>query len=165
MPFISLPVPGLEKITSVQKAVDDIRLMIEELKGKVAEVRAGAVDKIGVVTEIALRIADRSGQVADNLAVLDEELEGFQQTLAAVRGSIPSIFIVVAFLITLVLVYVAYTQVEVVRLFVGRWKLMAAETAEAPALPEAASVVDETPVPETEEEPPAEAAGEDKSVE
>jgi len=165
MPFISLPKPGLEKVEAVQQSVTDIRLAIEELKGKVTEVRAGAADKISVVTEIANRIADRSSQVSSNLAALDSELEGFQQRLAAVRSAVPTVFAILALLLTLGLLYVGYTQVEVIRLFVGRWRALPVAVAEAPALPEAAEPVAEAPAPVAEENPPAAEPQEDKPQE
>jgi hypothetical protein len=164
MPFINLPTPGLEKVRAVEQSVNEIRLAIEELKGKVAEFRAGAADKIGVVTEIATRVSDRSAQVLDNLAALDAELEGFKQTVAGVKSSVPTVFAIVALLITLALVYIGYTQVEVVRLFVGRWRsLEAAYTAlppESATISEPASPVEEVSTPLTEEEPPSDGPGE-----
>jgi hypothetical protein len=155
MPFISLPKPGLEKVTAVQQSVNDIRLGIEEMRGRVAEVRAGAADKIGVVTEIANRVTDRATQVSAGLSALDTELEGFQQRLAGVRSSVPTVFALIALLLTLALIYVGYTQVEVVRLFVGRWRALPAAAAETPALPEAAGPAEEASAPVTEENPPA----------
>jgi hypothetical protein len=160
MPFISLPTPGLEKVRAVEQSVNGIRLTIEELKGKVAEVRAGAADKISVVTDLATRITDRLAQVSDSLAALDAELEGFQQTLASVRGAVPTVFFLIALLFTLVLVYVAYTQVEVIRLFLGRWRSLQPVTADVTAAAEIPSPVEETPPPLTEEKLSADEPGE-----
>jgi len=163
MPFISLPAPGMEKVRAVEQSVSEIRLAIEELKGRVVEVRAGAADKIGVVTDIATRITDRTTEVLANLAALDTELEGFKQTLAGVRASVPTVFAVLALLITLALVYVGYTQVEVIRLFVLRWRSLQTETValpqEAAAVAEIASPVEEAPSLPSEETPPSDAPG------
>jgi hypothetical protein len=160
MPFISLPAPGLEKVRAVEQSVSEIRIAIEELRGRVAEVRAGAADKIGVVTEIATRISDRSTEVLNNLATLDTELEGFQQRLAGVRSAVPTVFAVVALLITLSMVYVAYTQVEVIRLFVMRWRSLQAEPVALPQETVAVAEIDsspgEPPPPPPEAEPPSE---------
>jgi hypothetical protein len=126
----------------------------------VAEVRAGAADKIGVVTEIATRISDRSTEVLNNLATLDTELEGFQQRLAGVRSAVPTVFAVIALLITLSMVYVAYTQVEVIRLFVMRWRSLQAEPVALPQETVAVAEIDsspgEAPPPPPEAEPPSE---------
>jgi hypothetical protein len=167
MPFINLPTPGLEKVRAVEQSVNEIRLTIEELKGKVAEFRAGAAEKISVVTGIATQIADRSAEVLDKLAALDAELEGFQQTLAGVRSAVPSSFAIVAFLITLSLVYIAYTQVEVIRLFVRRWQTLepasAALPQEAPAITEVATPVEEAPPTLSEEKPPSDEPGDSEA--
>jgi hypothetical protein len=165
VPFIDLPKPGLEQVEAVQQSVNDIRLSIEELKGKVAEVRAGAADKIGVVTEIATRVADRSSQASSNLSTLDTELEGFQQKLAGIRSAVPTVFAILALLFTLLLLYVGYTQVEVVRLFVGRWRALPSEVAEAPVLPETAAPVEEAPALVAEEPPPTVESEEGKAQE
>lgn len=160
MPFISLPAPGLEKVRAVEQSVSEIRIAIEELRGRVAEVRAGAADKIGVVTEIATRISDRSTEVLNNLATLDTELEGFQQRLAGVRSAVPTVFAVIALLITLSMVYVAYTQVEVIRLFVMRWRSLQAEPVALPQETVAVAEIDsspgEAPPPPPEAQPPSE---------
>lgn len=179
MPFISLPTPGLEKVRAVEQSVNEIRISIEELKGKVAEFRAGAADKIGVVTEVATRVADRSAEVLNNLAALDAELEGFQQTLAEVRSAVPTVFAIAALLITLLLVYVAYTQVEVIRLFVARWRSLESASAaaasaaaasvaspqEASAIAEIPGPVEEAPSPQTEDKLPSDGPGEGEAQE
>jgi len=169
MPFISLPTPGLENVRAVEQTVSEIRISIEELKGKVAEARAGAADKIGVVTEIANSISSRLVEVLDKLATLDAELEGFQETVAEVKAAVPTTFVIIALLLTLVLVFVGYTQVEVIRLFVGRWRLLGAASAallqEAPALVEVASPVDEAPSTLIEDKPPSDGSGEEKAQE
>jgi uncharacterized phage infection (PIP) family protein YhgE len=164
IPFITLPVPGLEKVREVEQTVSEIRIAIEELKAKVTEVRAGAADKIGMVTEIADQISTLLVEVLEKLAVLDSELEGFQQTVAAVKSAVPTAFVITAFLLTLVLVYIAYTQVEVIRLFVRRWHLLGAAS---PALPheassftEAAKPVEEAPALIIEDKPAADEPGE-----
>ena len=168
MPFVTLPAPGLEKVRAVEQAVNEIRVTIEELKGNVAQFRAGAADKIGVVTEIATRISDRLAEALDNLAALDAELEGLQQTLAGVRSAVPTVFALAALLISLLLVYVAYTQVEVIRLFVLRWRSLEVATAalpeEAPVTAEIASPVEGAPSTLTEESP-SDAPGEGEAQE
>lgn len=169
MPFIALPAPGLEKVRAVEQSVSEIRLTIEELKGKVAEFRAGAVDKISVVTEIATRISDRSAEVLDNLVVLDGELESFQQTVAGLRSAIPSTFAMLAVLITLLLAYIAYTQVEVIRLFAAHWRSLATESAALPAessaAAELANPVEEAPSPLSEEKLALDEVGEGEAQE
>jgi uncharacterized phage infection (PIP) family protein YhgE len=164
MPFVSLPAAGFEKVRDVQQSITEIRIAIEELRGRVAEIRAGAVDKIGLVTEVATRISDRITEAQGNLAALDAELEGFQQKLAGVRSAVPTVFAIAALLLTLALVFVAYTQVEMIRLFVGRWKSLGAGSA---ALPEQASTIAEAagPVegaasPLIENKPPSDGPGE-----
>jgi hypothetical protein len=169
IPFISLPTPGLEKVSEVEQTVSEIRISIEELKGKVAEVRTGAADKIGVVTEIATQISNRLVEVLDKLAALDAELEGFQETVAGVKTAVPTTFVIIALLLTLVLVFVGYTQVEVIRLFVGRWRLLGAASASLPqeghALVEVASPMDEAPSPLIEDKPTSDGSGEEKAQE
>jgi len=150
IPFINLPTPGLEKVREVEQAVADIRLGIEELKGRVAEIRAGAVEKIGMVTDIATRVSDRLIEVLDKMAVLDGQLESLQATLSAIREAIPSTFAILALLLSLFYVYVGYTQVEVIRLFLGRWRMLRAPVAELPAESVVEVQPDETPLVEDE---------------
>jgi hypothetical protein len=57
-------------------------------------------------------------------------------------------------------VYVAYTQVEVIRLFLGRWHALQPATVEAPATAELPGGAEEAPAALAQENPPAEVAGE-----
>jgi hypothetical protein len=84
------------------------------------------------------------------------ELEGFQGRMATLRSHVPVVFALIAFVLTLALLYVGYTQVEVVRLFVRRWRALPAAVVEAPALPESTEPVEEAPEPPTEENKPQE---------
>jgi hypothetical protein len=167
IPFINLPTPDMDKVTSVEQTVSEIRISIEELKGTVAEVRSGAAEKIGVVTEIATQISSQVAEVLDKLTALDAALAGFQQTLAEVRSAVPTVFAIVTLLLTLVLVFVAYTQVEMIRLFVGRWRLLGAAPASLPqetaALAEVASPVEEAPSPLIDEKPASAGSGESEA--
>jgi hypothetical protein len=163
IPFVKLPIPDLEKVRSVEQTVSDIRISIEELRARVIEFRAGAADKIGVVTDIATRISTRMGEVLDNLNALDAELAGYQQTLAGLRSAVPTAFVISALIITLLLVYVGYTQVEMISLFVGRWRTLGTA-----ALPQAVSTAaesanppSEAPAPPSEDQPASEEPGED----
>jgi hypothetical protein len=163
IPFVKLPTPDLEKVRSVEQTVSDIRISIEELRARVIEFRAGAADKIGVVTDIATRISTRMGEVLDNLNALDAELAGYQQTLAGLRSAVPTAFVISALIITLLLVYVSYTQVEMISLFVGRWRTLGTA-----ALPQAVSTAaesanppSEAPAPPSEDQPASEEPGED----
>ncbi len=101
------------------------------------------------MTEAATRISDRLVEVLDKLVALDAELEGFQQTVAGVRSGVPTAFAISALLLSLLLVFVAYTQVEMIRLYVGHWRLLGATSAslppEAPVLAEVVIPVDEPP--------------------
>lgn len=169
MPFISLPKPDMEKVREVEQSATDIRIAIEEVKSNVAEVRSGAAEKVGVITDIATRIADRSAQVLVALAALDAELEDFQVTLARVRSAVPTAFALAAFLLTLALVYVGYTQVEIIRLFLDRWRLLQAMSAQVPpeVPPDAAQPVPVEPVSELPpgENPVADEGEEEKAQE
>ena len=167
IPFVKLPTPDLEKVRSVEQTVSDIRISIEELRGKVIEIRAGAADKVSVVTDTATRISTRLGGVLENLNALDAELAGYQQDLASVRNAVPTAFAIGAFILTLLLVFVGYTQVEMIRLFVGRWHMLGtpALPQEASADTEAANPPAEAPAPPSEDQLAPEEPGEDVAKE
>ena len=135
MPFISLPKPDPEKVSKIQKSVEDTRANVAQLRQNVQDFRSGAAGKIDLVTQAADKITQGMGELRNTLAELDSDLAALQELAIRLQMLVPLVFVLVALLVTLFLAYVIYSQVEVMRLFVQRWRLLGATPPVAP-LPE-----------------------------
>lgn len=124
LPFVSLPKPGMETITSIEEGVTSIQTTIQELRASVQEFRAGAADKIGLVTAAADRVTDRLDQLSTRLATLDSDLANLQSFATQMQQTIPTILFWLAILFTLLFAYLIYSQVEMILLFTQRWKAL-----------------------------------------
>ena len=122
MPFISLPGPDPEQVDSIQVTLDNVRSDVSEARSAIQEVRSGATAKVDRVTGAVVLLSERLQEGRDNLAALDSDLAAVQEQADQLQQVIPTVLAVVAILLTLFLVYVGYTQVEVIRLYGNKWK-------------------------------------------
>jgi methyl-accepting chemotaxis protein len=122
MPFINLPGPDPEQLDSIQSTLDNVRSDVAEARSAIQEIRTGAAAKVDRVTNAVVLLSERLQEGRDNLAALDSKLAAVQQQADSLQQVIPTVLAFVAVLLTLFLIYVGYTQVEVIRLYGGKWK-------------------------------------------
>ena len=141
LPFVNLPKPDPETITNLQDNISNIQATVQELRQSVQDFRSGAAGQINKVTLAADRVTQGMDQVSNRLATLDTDLANLQAFALRMQEVLPTILLIAALFFTLFFGFVIYTQIEMIRLFVGRWKrLGTANTAvlenQAPALSE-----------------------------
>jgi hypothetical protein len=122
MPFVSLPAPDPETASDIQASIDEMRSGVEALTDSVQSFRSGASSQVDRISSAADRVSSDLQDTSDRLAALDTRLAALQDKAAQLKEIIPTVLVVIALLLTLFLAYVIYTQVEVIRLFVRRWK-------------------------------------------
>ena len=131
LPFVSLPGPDADQLAQLDSAVTQVQDLAESLRSEVAAARAGAVGAVGRVESAAGRLTAAVAAERANLVQIDSRLAALERFAQDMQSRIPGLLATVAFLFTLLLAYVIYTQVEVIRLFVARWQaLPPAETPE-----------------------------------
>jgi hypothetical protein len=124
IPGINLPKPEEGELQNLSDSIGQVQATIEELRQKTSEIRAGAAEKVSVVTGIADQVTQKVEDTRSKLAALDAKLATLQETVARLQQTLPTILIIIAILLTLFLAYVVYTQVEMIRLYVQRWHLL-----------------------------------------
>ncbi len=122
MPFISLPGPDPEQVDSIQTTLDSVRSDVSEARDAIEEVRSGAAAKVDRVTNAVVMLSGRLQEGRDKLAALDSDLAAVQEKADTLQQVIPTVLAVLAIVLTLFLIYVGYTQVEVIRLYGSKWK-------------------------------------------
>lgn len=124
MPFVSLPMPKEETVQKIQTTVENAKSTVQDLQQSVQDFRSGAAGQVDRVTTVADSITAAMDELSSIIAQLDSDLARLQDTAARLQETIPMLFAIGAFLMTLFLAYVVYTQVEVIRVYIQRWRLL-----------------------------------------
>jgi hypothetical protein len=143
MPFISLPKLSTGQADKIEAAITDIDAAAAELQGNIQQVRSGAADAVAKVESKVNQITQRLGETRDNLAELDVKLASLQDLMLRLQQVVPVLLII----LTLFAAWIIYTQVEVIRLFVKRWRSLGKSPA---ALPPTEESPEELPLPAAE---------------
>ena len=122
LPFVSLPKPEPQTVASLEQTIADIQSTIQEVVQVTQDFRAGVSEEIGKVTGMLDDITATLTEVRQNLAKLNSNLEALQSLAVGLRSKIPFIFTSLSIIVTLFLAWLIYTQVEIIRLYVLRWK-------------------------------------------
>ena len=140
IPFVSLPGLSEDQMQKVENSMAQIQALAETLRSGIADIQSGvtgAIDKVGatanLLTEEILHAHDATAKVDSSMAAL----EAFSIRLQAV---IPGILVTIAVILSLIFAFLVFTQVEVIRLYIDRWRylsqpqeLLSAETPAQPA--------------------------------
>ncbi len=136
MPFVNLPAPSQEQVDGIQDVVGEVQSLAESVESEITAFRSGASDQIGRVETGADRLTEKLGDVRGRLANLDARLAILQESLVQLQKTIQTALVLGAILLTLLLAWVIYSQVEVLRLYVRRWKISGASVGVEEALPD-----------------------------
>lgn len=122
IPFVNLPGLSEDQMLEIESSITQTQELAATLRSQIADIRAGvsgAIDKVentaSVLTEEIQGIREAFAQVDSNLA----ELEALSIRL---QGIIPGILVTVAVILTLLFVFLIFTQVEVILLYIARWR-------------------------------------------
>jgi hypothetical protein len=126
LPIISLPVPSQEQIDNVQTSIDEIKSAVDDLQTQIASFRSGVSDKINVVQTGADEVTTRIGEARDKLANIDALLSLIQESIPKWQKTAITLLVIMACLVSLMLAWVIYCQVELIRIYVQRWKVSGA---------------------------------------
>jgi outer membrane murein-binding lipoprotein Lpp len=148
LPFVDLPGLSEEKVVEIVQGVSDIQAAVAELKQSVQDFRSGVAEGVGRITQAADRVTEGLDNLHAKLTELDQALAALQDLALQLEEAVPLVFGLVAVFLAIFMAYVAYTQVEIIRLLVGRWKALRPVAVEAG--PAASLVIDERGVSEPE---------------
>lgn len=116
IPGVNLPTLGTEATENVSNRVNEIRADVQELRSGIAAARQRQGDAIERVNTITTRIDTRLNTTQDNLNQISAGLTNVQAAAQQVRRTVPTLFTIGAFLITLIGIWVIVTQVLVIRM-------------------------------------------------
>jgi uncharacterized phage infection (PIP) family protein YhgE len=124
IPFVSLPGLSDDQVDKLESGMAQIQTLVTTLRSGIADIRSGvtgAIDKVSatadLLTKEILRARDASAQVDSSLAALEALSVRLQQV-------IPGILVIIAVILSLIFAFLIFTQVEVIRLYIDRWRLL-----------------------------------------
>ena len=124
LPFVSLPMPRQETLDRLEQLSGEIQTTVDEIVQGIQDFRSGVSSEIDRVTELALGITGRLGELRDGFATLDADLAALQQLANRLMRLVAALFTLLSVVSSLFLAWAIYTQVEVIRLYVHRWKIL-----------------------------------------
>jgi uncharacterized phage infection (PIP) family protein YhgE len=143
IPFVNLPAPSQDQIDKFGESISTIQSAVDEATNAITAFRAGASEKISVVTQAVDQLTSRLSDARSRLAELDTRLANVQDRLAQLKQVAVVALFLMSVLGSLFLAWVIYTQVEVIRLYALRWRSVGAAIGIEPAAAESISTKDE----------------------
>jgi len=122
LPFVNLPVPDQESIDQVGESVEAVQSAVNQLDSEITAFRSGASDRIDRVGQGADLLTSRIDLSRERLADLDARLVVVQVELEELKQTLLRILILVSIFITLLFAWVIYSQIELLRMYIPRWK-------------------------------------------
>ncbi len=122
LPFVELPKPDPETVTSMAAKVEKLNTSIDNAKARMQEARDNSAGA-------AQRVSDAVGEISNDIETArsevdtrSEQVAATQESLAPLKQSFPTWVYVSALLITLILGWVIYTQVLIIQFALGKYK-------------------------------------------
>jgi hypothetical protein len=122
IPFVSLPGPSDDQMQKIDASMTKTQVQVEAVRSQMADFRSGVTDKIDKVGAAASLLNDELNQARDALSQLDSRLAALQALSVRLQQVIPGVLVAIAVIISLILAFLIFTQVEMIRLYVARWR-------------------------------------------
>jgi len=124
LPLVNLPALEQDEIETIEADINQVRDSITELRQGIEDFRSEAASTIDRITQPLDRVSSQLEQSRNRLEEVDQQLAELQERAQRLQDLTRTIFVLLAVFSTLFLAYVGYTQVEVIRLYLGRWKAL-----------------------------------------
>jgi hypothetical protein len=136
IPFVSIPVPALEKAQKLSQDVESLRTQVRDLRAAI-DLKRGEIIQgtVAVITTPAAQIGGVLGEMQGSVSGFSQEVGAVQERLSHFKQSISGWLTWVAVILTLILLWLAFSQTAVLvlgwRFFSGK-DLLAREPQETP---------------------------------
>ncbi len=127
LPFVSLPEPDPQRVQAAEQAIDSVQASIGELTSDVRQARAGSAGAVSRITALADTVDGRLAAIKSNLDQVDARLASVQDRANQYKQNLPTVLFLSAAFITLILLWVMYSQLVVLD---RTWKALRAPAPE-----------------------------------
>jgi uncharacterized phage infection (PIP) family protein YhgE len=115
LPFVNLPVDALGSVNKLDEQMGKMITLVDELKTGISDFRANVAANISKITEVAANLKKRLGDFRTNMAQADQELSTIQNKSRQLQQMVPVIFVTSAVIVTLLALWIAYSQIVMIR--------------------------------------------------
>jgi hypothetical protein len=122
IPFVSLPGLSQDQMDKIENATMKIQALAGTLRSEIADFRAGVTGTIDKVDAAAKLLSDEIARIRNELTQLDSSLAALEALSVRLQQVIPGILLVIAVVLSLMLAFLIFTQVEVIRLYMSHWQ-------------------------------------------
>jgi uncharacterized phage infection (PIP) family protein YhgE len=122
LPFVNLPGPSEDQMLKIESSISRAETLVETLRSAVEGFRSGVTSKIDQVANAASSLTNEIQQIREQLSQLNSKLASLEALSIRLQEIIPGIFMTLTIILSLFLAFLIYTQVEVIRLFITRWR-------------------------------------------
>jgi methyl-accepting chemotaxis protein len=124
LPFVSLPILSNDQMGDIESTVTNIQDSVSNLRSTITDFRSGVSGGIDKVEITASNLSSEIGRGRESLDQLDTKLVALELQSNRLQEVIPCLLVILAVLLSVILAFVIFTQVEVIRLYVARWQLL-----------------------------------------
>jgi hypothetical protein len=124
MPFVNLPSLSEDQLKNIEESVGQTTSQAETLRSEIADFRSGAADKIDKVESAANRLSETIQRDRDRIAQVDSRMAKLEAFSIRIQHDIPLIFNTIFVILSLLFAFVIWTQVEMIRQYAVRWRLL-----------------------------------------
>jgi hypothetical protein len=114
LPFVNVPTDGLAAVVTLPKQMERMKGLIEDLKTGIDDFRTERSDNISKITDALTKIHNLVTEARTKIALLDAELVNIQVLTEKLQKWLPVIIISSSIAMTLLAVWIGYTQVLVI---------------------------------------------------
>jgi len=125
IPFINLPGLSQDKLSTIENTLLDIQEVVRTLRSEILKFRSGVTDSIDLLTETTKELESDLKNLRTELARLDTNLATLEDLSVRLQDMIPGAILAISMILTLILAFLIFAQVEVIRLYLNRWQLLA----------------------------------------
>ena len=153
IPFIQEQAPAIDKLDNTLNRLGDTAADVQQLRNTLRAAATGQADQITqetatTLTDLTSRIDARLTEVQANVQEIQAEIEALQVRLQTLKSRLLLIYDLAAILVTLMFLWVIYSQYIVIRHHIRRFRTPAAAApAAAPAAPAEAEAVAPAEIP------------------
>ena len=153
IPFIQEQAPAIDKLDNTLNRLGDTAADVQQLRNTLRAAATGQADQITqetatTLTDLTSRIDARLAEIQANVQEIQAEIEALQVRLQTLKSRLLLIYNLAAILVTLMFLWVIYSQYIVIRHHIRRFRTPAAAApAAAPAAPAEAEAVAPAEIP------------------
>ena len=124
MPLVNLPSLSEDQLKNIEESMGQTQSQAETLRSDIADFRSGTADKIDKVESAANKLGETIQRGRDRVAQVTSRMAKLEAFSIRMQHDIPIIVMIISVILSVILAYVIWTQVEIIRQYAAKWRLL-----------------------------------------